>query len=732
MLFLKKSHSRLHWIFHVCVGFFLVVTSGCFMLPPLTADLPMGVASDRGGVGEAPVHMGEKQAGEQKQGDQRSVTRGQLQATLMDFADRFASSVATYASDFENELTSPKARLTASRLKFYPLASAFQIASGPDPGVALLDMVVFVTLSRIIWEEHWRPQVFGDPAKVMVKGLQKLEADIWSIAERVLTHEEQEELRALILEWRRSNPEETGVTFVRFDDFGKLRPDSALVRASRAGGFFADVAEAARATDEIRLLGDRAMYMFSRMQVLSSLQVNLAYAEVASQPEVVQALSDSTRFVDISNRFAAFMEQLPAQAAMERSAAIKQLAGELSKERKNLMEDFFSEEKRLKGLFADVQHMLQMGNELAKRINTTVSSVDQLTARFDVGSPQESAKPFDIRDYRQILSEFSITVKQLNSLVSSVDELLASPKLETPLPVVFKFTDRMESLGETWMKGSFILGGALILLFFITLLVYRIVSQRLLASRKGQVIAAILLVAGAACVYGFHVLPYGASSHAVVPVSNPCEAQMHYNAFYQAVEPPNAGAFSNLNIQQEFPVGDESRFEHKSPVGLHLVNGSSIELAATSALHDFALTPAPSSISASKPKPRDSTEQVIKGGSGTPEQPMHPSVPESPTSTVVFSIHFESYRNPNLAKERVRFLKSLGLEAFSHRVDLPGKGIFDRVLVGRFENRIKAIDYQAYLKKEFSLGESRVISAAAKPRSNIAQRSGIAAREKAL
>ena len=732
MLFLKKTHNRLHWILYMCLGFFLAVTSGCFMLPPLTVDRPVGVASDRGGVGAAPVQMGEKQAGKQEQGDQRSVTRAQLQATLMDFADRFASIVAKYASDFENEITSPQARLTASRLRFYPLASAFEIASGPDPGVALLDMVVLVTLGRIVWEEHWRPLVFGDPAEVMVKDFQKLEADIWSIAERVLTQEEEEELRALILEWRQKNPEEIGVSFIRFNDFGKLQPDSALVRASRAGGFFADVAEAARATDEIRLLGDRAMYMVSRMQVLSSLQVNLAYAEVASQPEVVQALSDTTRFVDISNRLAALMEQLPAQAAMERSAAIKQLVGELSKERKNLMEDFFSEEKRLKGLFAEVQQMLQMGNELAKRISTTVSSVDQLTARFDVGSRQESAKPFDIREYRQILSEFTITVKQLNSLVSSVDELLASPKLETPLPVVFKFTDRMESLGETWMKESFILGGALILLFFITLLVYRIVSQRLLASRKGQGIAAILLVAGAACVYGFHVLPYRASSHAVVRVSNPAEAQSQSDVVQKAEDPPNAEAFPSLRIEREFPIEDESRFELKGPDGLQLVNGSSVEFAATSALHDVASTPAPSSILASKPKSHDSTAQVIKGGSGTPEQPMHPNVSESPTSTVVFSIHFESYRNPNSAKKRVRLLKSFGLEAFSRRVDLPGKGIFHRVLVGTFENRIKAIEYQAYLKKEFSLGESRVISAAAKPHSNIAQRSGITARGKAL
>jgi len=73
------------------------------MLPPVPPDLPTGVATDRGGVGAAPVQMGEKQAGKQEQGGQRNVTRAQLHAELMDFADRFSSSVWTYASEFEKK-----------------------------------------------------------------------------------------------------------------------------------------------------------------------------------------------------------------------------------------------------------------------------------------------------------------------------------------------------------------------------------------------------------------------------------------------------------------------------------------------------------------------------------------------------------------------------------------------------------------------------------------------------
>jgi cell division septation protein DedD len=84
------------------------------------------------------------------------------------------------------------------------------------------------------------------------------------------------------------------------------------------------------------------------------------------------------------------------------------------------------------------------------------------------------------------------------------------------------------------------------------------------------------------------------------------------------------------------------------------------------------------------------------------------------TAPVVYTIHFESFRNPNTARKRVRSLKSLGVEAFSRRVDLPGKGTFYRILVGEFENRSQAREFQSYLQTEFHLGESRIISAGAR------------------
>jgi len=202
MILLRKFRRRWNRFFYVFAVFFLVVTGGCTMFPWMPVDTSRGNMSDLGETAKKPVQISDSQPEKEEQGDSQPITRAELHVMLMDFADSFGSTVGGSSYKFESDLPSRSARLEASRNRFYPLSSAFQIAAGPNPGIALLDMVVLVTLNRIVWEEHWRSKVFGDPAETMVVGLRKLEADIWSIAKRVLTEAQQEELREVIMEWR--------------------------------------------------------------------------------------------------------------------------------------------------------------------------------------------------------------------------------------------------------------------------------------------------------------------------------------------------------------------------------------------------------------------------------------------------------------------------------------------------------------------------------------------------
>jgi len=500
------------------------------------------------------------------------------------------------------------------------------------------------------------------------------------------------------------------VNYIRLSDFGVLRQDSPLALAIRPGGLFPEVAEAARAADEIRLLGDRALYLVSRMQALTNMQTDLVYEELLSQPEITQIFSDIARFMDISDRFATMFEQLPAHVSIERSAAITQFFGELSKERERLIEGILSEDKRIKGLFIDLHQLMESGNELAARINTTVTSVNTLASRFDKGAEQESSEPFDIKDYQQIVSEFSASVSQLNKLVNSIDELLATPKLDKRLPVVLKVADRMETLGESWMKEAFALSVVLILTFFSTLLLYRLVCRRLVDSSKGQAIAMVLLMARAAIAYASFVLSNGASSQTMAPVSNRGETQMQYDAVFKAMDIPNAEAFSSPSIQQESPDRNEPESDPKNPDMVQSKNGSSVELATTTARKNTTSIPAISPISTPNQDTIEPPVKSIKGGGETPEQSMHSRVIVARPSAVVYSIHLESYRTADNVNIRVDFFKSFGLQAFSRCVDLPGKGIWHRVLVGTFESIDQAQKYQIQIKEELSIAESRIIS----------------------
>lgn len=299
------------------------------------------------------------------------MTPEELQSAVMNFADSLMSIVGQASIILERKLPSAEARLEASRLKVYTFSSAVDIASSPSSGVALLDMVVMVTLSRIIWEEHWQHEVFGKPAAVMVKAFKTSEEGIWSIAAKVLTSEQQKELKDLILEWRKHNPDQTAVGYIRFSDFGALGKKPGLSEMKQSGGLLAPIEEAAHAADEIRLTAERAKYMLSRMQAITNFQVELMFKELILQPEPKQLLFDITKFRETAEHFTKIIELLPEQIAKERedaitqfmkdfsaerNATILQAAAELSKERKAMFEDIAKLiEKERSALFKGIE-----------------------------------------------------------------------------------------------------------------------------------------------------------------------------------------------------------------------------------------------------------------------------------------------------------------------------------------------------------------------------------------
>jgi hypothetical protein len=324
-------------------------------------------------------------------------------------------------------------------------------------------MMVLVALTRMTWEDYWQPEVYGESAHEVVETLRELEKDIWTIAARVLTPEQQEQLHVMVHKWREENRDIQYVGFIRFNTIVEfLGKDSEFQEATEPGGFLAPVEEATQAVDEVRFTAERAMFLLSRLQMTVGIQAQITLHDIASRHDVRQLLSDITGFRE----------------------AIERLPAEITEERKRLIKDLESQEGLVRNVLADIRQTMREGNDLLARVDETTKTVDSTATRIDsILRTPGSGRPFDIMDYQNTVLAASNAFKQANSLVDTMDRLLASPDYEQYKPMLIRVVEGVESEAEKVISHAFGHGVALILIFFIalflTLVGYRYVSKRI-------------------------------------------------------------------------------------------------------------------------------------------------------------------------------------------------------------------------------------------------------------
>lgn len=437
------------------------------------------------------------------------MTQAELQSQVMAFADRYLSIIVAAFNAYEAQTPAPEDYKRLLSVCTYSMSSAFTIAAEPNPVGALLDMVTMVTLGRIIFEDSLL-QRYGAQIQPLIDGFSEANRDVWEIAAKVLTYENQQKLKALIVNWRKNNPEVQFFPSIRFSDFSVKRTESEKEEPS---GLFKSVENATEQVEEIRLLAERGIFLATRLPMLTGLFAGVWFSQLANHPDMEKILNDLNTFSRVSERLATLAEQLPDKIAaerdttikqamesindltirtidetarkvsQERKAAIDQLLVGLSKERKDFMDALGTEEPRLKGLLSELRLTLAEGNRLIGSTDSLVTSLDLKPSEAKTAAP---AKPFDIKDYQATLKEASNTILQLHDLVKSIDQM----GLEKTLPQVVKAVDEVEQRGEKWVFFAFILGVALIAVFLvgavIASLAYRHLANRIFGSAAQQ------------------------------------------------------------------------------------------------------------------------------------------------------------------------------------------------------------------------------------------------------
>ncbi len=398
------------------------------------------------------------------------MTEAELQAHLMGFADRFAAYISQGFETYD-ELAPPlESRRIVQGDAVYSMYAAYLIAAEEDPDPALLDMVVMVTLGRMIYEEHWLNKL-SPSVESMVAGFGKAEKDIWNIVAMVLKPDQQQELLDLIKDWRRDYPKELQFSYLRVSDFAAERATSRLARIWKPSGLFKSVEMATQQVEMARLLAERAIFLATRMPLLTGYFADVWTSQLLISPELKALLADLHRFVDTT-------ENLPQNFARERQAMIEQAMDRLAEERKNTINDFLAQEARLKGVLSDIK-------QAATETNKLMISLNSFTDYLESESPEDS-QPFIINDYKEAAAEIGEAGSRLNSLVDSLDRFLSSPGMEKLLPQLENAIGAAKDEGEELIDHSFRLAVLLILIWLVAYIVARLAVNYFSKKRTGS------------------------------------------------------------------------------------------------------------------------------------------------------------------------------------------------------------------------------------------------------
>jgi hypothetical protein len=374
------------------------------------------------------------------------LTRQQLQSLLMSYSDRYIATLEDFHLEFLDTAPPYKIRAQVSGDIINAYFDVINLAASPNPEIALLDLVVLVTLQRMIYEDHWR-KIFGKRIDSVLSGFKNLEKDIWQIAGKVLTREQQNELRSLILKWRNEHPDIEVVNWLRFADFATERYQADFIKKAKSGSLLPALDKAARQVEETRLLAERAMFLATRYPLLSGVYSDFWLSSWLRNPEVSDVVSDLHSFTESTKHFGNLVQKLPEVMRQERTEAIDQMMDRVAKERKEVIRQLANEEKRLGGLIVELRQTIIAADAL-------VQSSDALAHRL--GVEPDTPSSFDINDYRLTIEEATVAIRELGALFEKLDQTSSVATWDKFFPIWQRYFDDIENSGTNLIDYALI------------------------------------------------------------------------------------------------------------------------------------------------------------------------------------------------------------------------------------------------------------------------------------
>lgn len=477
--FISVRAGRLLTVPLLCTVFASLAPSGCVMVSDKLLGDDSGAAAVPPEVTPAAASAGRFAP------DWERYQPLELHGALLSYADRYMEGVAQAVDEVIERGIDPGVRSLLLGTKVVYISSAFTVAAEPNPGASLLDMMVMVSLQRVVWEEAWGEFIGGENAEVMSEALKALEKDIFRLAAKAMTDEQVAILRELIAAWRRENPGQRYVAYVRFEDFApSLLKDRFSEEVSRGGGLLAPVKEAVKEVEEVKMIAERGIFLANHFPILMEWHMDYLLSKVAISPEVSGLLEDSRRLSEAGGNLAATVKGLPDRLAKERADLLEDLAVRVAEERRRTLEQLV---ETVRGQREELLQDLREGDEelasLLGKIESagtvlrdTAQSLERLFGADEPKAVEEEAEgPTGLEALDVTLGNITTAAVELNVLVKQLESLMSSEATASAL-------DAVDARLRTHEKRLFLFGAGLILLFFLGLIAFAVTTKALRSS----------------------------------------------------------------------------------------------------------------------------------------------------------------------------------------------------------------------------------------------------------
>ncbi len=430
------------------------------LLPALLLPLIFACAGWPGGAsGTDPASGASAQSSTEQP---KLVTPTELRFRLERFADGLAEALSSPLDDLLASEPDIRKRKIILEAKYAFNSNAIFIASGPYPSVSLLDMVVFVNVLRASIERDGS-RIFGEAVHPVLRAARKYEAEVWELAGGILSTGQLDDLRGLIASWIVANADRGYSEAVRFDAFASGFEGA---EERKAKGLMSAVRHATAAADQALELAERMNYFFQRAPAIWRLHGQLAYFEIAAQPEIAGVLANTDSIAASTDRLSRSVADLSAL-----------ITSGSTPEQADLFASLESGQQNLVAVMSEARATMAAATELA-------AAMEVLAGRFKVGEPKpegaKPGKPFEIAEYEGAASQFGATASEFRSMIESLNELLAASLLGEQLPDV---AAAAEAEGARVLRNSvWLVAGTTLVTFcamLAALLVYRVLAARI-------------------------------------------------------------------------------------------------------------------------------------------------------------------------------------------------------------------------------------------------------------